>query len=169
MTALTCLTLASAACQAQSVTVYGRLALTANQVETGTNTVREVRDNAPRLGFRGVEDMGCGLKASFGLEMGFSADTGALGDPVFRNSYAVLAGNWGTVALGAWTRQTPRAPPPGSHCVSLNQPLSALISAALEPDSQNSFVASRLLAFEGGQLRRVVSLPPADTPAKLTR
>ena len=51
-------------------------------------------------------------------------------------------------------------PTPGSHYVTLNQPLAALASAALEPDSQNSFVANRLLAIEAGQLRRVMRPPP---------
>ena len=51
-------------------------------------------------------------------------------------------------------------PPPGSYYVSMNQPLAALVSAALEPDSQNSFAANRLMAFEGGELRRVMRTPP---------
>ncbi|MDO9438853.1 M14 family metallocarboxypeptidase [Hydrogenophaga sp.] len=46
---------------------------------------------------------------------------------------------------------------PGVVYVSLDQPLGALIAAALEPDSQSSFVANRLLALEG--VRRVVRLP----------
>jgi predicted deacylase len=63
------------------------------------------------------------------------------------------------------TRPQQQVPAPGSFYVSLNQPLSALISAALEPDSQNSFAANRLLALEGGQLRRVMQPPPlSNTP-----
>ena len=41
--------------------------------------------------------------------------------------------------------------------------MAALASAALEPDSQNSFAANRLLAIEGGQLQRVVRAPPAGS------
>ena len=70
LTAFTALALASTCCAAQTVIVYGRLALTANQIETGdTSKLRELRDNASRLGFRGVEDLGGGLQALFGLEM----------------------------------------------------------------------------------------------------
>jgi predicted porin len=59
---------------AQSVTVYGRLALTANQIETGSSTkLRELRDNASRRGFGGAEDLGRGMQGPFGLEMGLSA------------------------------------------------------------------------------------------------
>ena len=50
-------------------------------------------------------------------------------------------------------------PTVGSYYVSMKQPLAALVSAALEPDSQNSFAANRLLAIEAGQLRRVMREP----------
>lgn len=52
-------------------------------------------------------------------------------------------------------------PAPGAYYVSLNQPLAALVSAALEPDSQNSLAANRLLDIDAGQLRRVMRPPPA--------
>lgn len=63
--------------------------------------------------------------------------------------------------LRVQTQARQAVPAPGSHYVSLNQPLAALASAALEPDSQNSLAANRLLSIEGGQLRRVVRPPPA--------
>lgn len=74
------------------------------------------------------------------------------------------------------TQKSALVPEPGSHYVSLNQALAALVVAALEPDSQNSFAANRLLAIEGGQLRRVMSQvmhqvvqsPSADTNRKPT-
>jgi predicted porin len=114
------LALASSASQAQSVTVYGRLATTANQIETGNSgKLREMRDNASRLGFRGMEDLGGGLKASFGLEMGFSADTGLLTDPVYRNSYVALGGSWGTVALGRLDSANPTGSPLYSQIIAL--------------------------------------------------
>lgn len=53
-------------------------------------------------------------------------------------------------------KMTPAA---GAHYVSLNQPLAGLITAALEPDSQNSFVANRLMVFEENKLLRVVKAP----------
>jgi predicted deacylase/post-segregation antitoxin (ccd killing protein) len=63
--------------------------------------------------------------------------------------------------LRVQTRPGRLLPAPGSFYVSLNQPLAALASAALEPDSQNSLAANRLLGLEAGQLRRVVRPPPA--------
>jgi Zinc carboxypeptidase len=59
------------------------------------------------------------------------------------------------------TRPRQLAPAPGGYYVSMNQPLAALIGASLEPDSQNSFAANRLLAIDDGQLRRVMQAPPA--------
>ncbi|SFA75298.1 Outer membrane protein (porin) [Collimonas sp. OK607] len=61
---------------------------------------------ASRIGFRGREDLGDGLAAVFGLENGFSADTGALanGGRLFgRQAYVGLAGKFGEVQLGRET------------------------------------------------------------------
>jgi len=51
--------------------------------------------------------------------------------------------------------------PPGSFYVSLAQPLSPLVSAALEPDSQNSYAANRLLEIGDDKLLRVPGPAPA--------
>ncbi len=54
-----------------------------------------------RLGFRGVEDLGGGLKAGFQLESGFNSDTGASAATFFgRQSEVNLSGGFGTVRLG---------------------------------------------------------------------
>ncbi len=119
-TVLVSLAMVGATGTAQTVSVYGRLALTVNQVETGSTTkVRELRDNASRLGFRGVEDLGGGLQASFGLEMGLNADAGTVTDPAFRNSYVALRGGWGTVALGRLDSANPTGSPLYSQIIAL--------------------------------------------------
>ena len=48
--------------------------------------------HASRLGFRGTEDLGGGMAALYGLEMGISADSGITTSPTFRNSYVGLRG-----------------------------------------------------------------------------
>ncbi|MDR2165110.1 MAG: porin [Zoogloeaceae bacterium] len=56
-----------------------------------------------RLGFRGTEDLGNGLKALFTLEAGFKADDGehAQGGRLFgRQAYLGLTGGFGTVIAG---------------------------------------------------------------------
>ena len=61
--------------------------------------------NISRLGFRGTEDLGGGLKAGFWLEAGLDVDSGvgkaAGGSLNFnRRSTVSLMGNWGEVRLG---------------------------------------------------------------------
>ena len=117
--AFTALAVASMAATAQGVTVYGRMVLTINQLKTGSSTSKELRDSASRLGFRGVEDLGGGLQAQFGLEMGFNADTGSLLDPMYRNSYVALRGGWGAVALGRLDSANPTGSPLYSQIIEL--------------------------------------------------
>lgn len=106
------LVLAPMAALAQgAVTVYGRIDLGVDNTKTGPNTVTQVRDNASRLGFRGVEDLGGGLRAAFGLEMGLGADAGTLTTPVFRNSYVGLLGRFGAIALGRLDSANPTRSP----------------------------------------------------------
>lgn len=57
-------------------------------------------DLGNRLGFKGVEEIGNGLKAVFVLERGFALDTGADKGGFNRQAYAGLAGDWGTLAGG---------------------------------------------------------------------
>ncbi len=56
-----------------------------------------------RLGFKGTEDLGNGLKAVFLLEQGFMLDTGAQqtsGSQFTRQAYMGLSGNFGTAVGG---------------------------------------------------------------------
>lgn len=106
--------LAPMAVQAQSnVTVYGRIDLSVDRVESGTPTTLKEVDNASRLGFMGTEDLGGGLKAAFGLEYGINADDGSLASTVnaFRNSYVGLVGGFGAVALGRLDSANPTGSP----------------------------------------------------------
>jgi predicted porin len=98
--------------QAQQVQVTGQVRLTVNRIETGNAAaVHELRDNASRLAFRGTEDMGGGLRALFGLEMGLDADAGTVTSPAYRHSYVGLGGSAGTVALGRLDSGNPTGSP----------------------------------------------------------
>jgi len=59
-------------------------------------------NKANRLGFKGTEDLGNGLKASFVYESGMNGDTAGYTGGGFghRQSYLALSGNFGTVAAG---------------------------------------------------------------------
>jgi len=72
--------------------------------------------NASRFGFRGTEDLGGGLKASFVLENQVGLDTGAAPARLFhRQIWVALSGNWGKVGFGrqytAWNDVASNAAP----------------------------------------------------------
>lgn len=97
---------------AQTAQIYGQMRLTVNSIKTGSaSDLKELRDNASRLGFRGAEDLGGGLGAFYGLEMGIDADTGASTIPAFRNSFVGLRGDFGTLALGRLDSANPTGSP----------------------------------------------------------
>jgi predicted porin len=106
-------TLATAPAFAQSsLTIYGRLNVSVESVRLNDGD-REgvVNDNSSRIGFKGTEDLGGGLKAGFQIEHGFDATTGTqmLNDdgtpkPFWNRQAEVnLSSAFGTVRLGAWT------------------------------------------------------------------
>ena len=104
------LALAASSSLAQSVTLYGVMDVAVEHVtNTGASGAGQTRmpsltGTVPsRLGFRGSEDLGDGLRAVFTLEMGLAPNSGVLnqGGRVFgRQSFVGLAGPWGSVTLG---------------------------------------------------------------------
>lgn len=58
-----------------------------------------------RLGVRGVEDLGGGLRAVFAIEHRYAVDTGAPSNPAFWNGQAWIGveGGWGRVSAGRQT------------------------------------------------------------------
>ncbi len=95
----------SAALAQSSVTLYGRVNTSVEQQKNGTavvdGKVTGMFNNSSRFGFKGVEDLGGGLKAGFVLESGFDADTGASASTFFgRQSEINLSGGFGMVRLG---------------------------------------------------------------------
>ncbi|MFC5473512.1 porin [Paraherbaspirillum soli] len=111
--ALAALALIGANVQAQSnVTIYGVVdtSITYTSKVGAKNDKRFSLDSGDlstsRIGFKGVEDLGSGLKAIFQLENGFNADDGSLAtaNTLFdRKSVVGLAGGFGTVTLGRQT------------------------------------------------------------------
>ncbi len=102
----TTLSLAAASAWAQSsVTLYGRLNVTAESIDASGTKTKQLVDNASRLGFKGTEDMGGGLKANFILEHRFGADNGLPSPNGFwaGQSELNLSGGFGTVRLGRFS------------------------------------------------------------------
>ena len=97
-----------------SVTMFGVVDLNVMSVDNGDRTYSMGTDGmaSSRLGFRGVEDLGGGLKAGFWLEMGIAPDTGRNGaqwgngatggNQLYfnRRSTVSLSNQWGELRLG---------------------------------------------------------------------
>ncbi|MFL9927321.1 porin [Herbaspirillum lusitanum] len=99
-------TISTAASAQSSVTIYGVVdegIVYENAGAGGAFRVDSGLQSGSRIGFKGTEDLGGGLKANFVLESGFAADTGAqstAGVLFNRQSYVSLSGGFGEVKLG---------------------------------------------------------------------
>jgi len=95
---------AGAASAQSSLTVFGIVDLSVNSFKNGSVTQKGMHSNqlnSNRLGFRGTEDLGGGMTASFWIEGGMSNDDGTPGGLNFqRRSTVSLSGGFGEVRLG---------------------------------------------------------------------
>ena len=100
----------TAAFAQSSVQVYGRLNTSVERQKVGDVSTNGLYNNASRIGFRGTEDLGGGLKAGFVLESGFDSSTGAgnsgKGIDFKRQSELNLAGNFGMLRMGVFTAES---------------------------------------------------------------
>ncbi len=86
------------------VTVYGKADFSYNIIDNEGSTAEDdnqsVSSNSSRIGFKGSEDLGGGLKANFLVESQWNQ--GAAGGTAFnqRNVWAGLSGGWGEVRIG---------------------------------------------------------------------
>lgn len=92
--------------QAQtSVQVYGRLNMDMESIHISNATggadagMTRMSSNSSRLGFRGTEDLGNGLKAIFQIESSVNPDSGT-GTLSGRDSFVGLQGGWGKLRMG---------------------------------------------------------------------
>ena len=88
-----------------SVTLYGTIDLNGRYIKNDGSSKRVSLSqdgiNSSQLGFRGVEDLGGGLKASFVLLAGVNADTGSANNQFWnRRATVSLSGGFGEVRLG---------------------------------------------------------------------
>ncbi len=97
---------AGAANAQTNVTVYGVIDAGISRETGGANgsvwNLASGVQSGNRLGFKGTEDLGGGLKANFQLENGFNVDTGTQrqGALFGRQAFVGLSGNFGAVNLG---------------------------------------------------------------------
>ena len=107
--ALAALTAFAGAASAQSsVTLFGIVDLNArnvsNDTTAGSQSIKTLSQDgiaSSRLGFRGVEDLGGGMRAGFWIEGALNPDTGnAAGQTWQRRSTVSLLGGFGEIRLG---------------------------------------------------------------------
>lgn len=104
--ALAALTVAAGASAQSNVTLFGVADASVAHISTSGKSVSGLASGgnaSSRLGFRGEEDLGNGLKAGFWLEGGINVDDGSAGSTGFRfdrRSTISLMGNFGEVRLG---------------------------------------------------------------------
>lgn len=105
--ALAVMAISGAASAQSSVTLYGvvdtSIAYESGSSAKGNSSWSGIQNNGnvnSRLGFKGTEDLGGGLKANFVLEAHLSPDTGATPLSFGRQSTVGLSGNFGEVRLG---------------------------------------------------------------------
>jgi predicted porin len=160
---------AGAASAQSSVTMFGVVDLNLMSVSNDERTYSMGASgmSSSRLGFRGIEDLGGGLKAGFWLEMGIAPDTGRNAEQwgngnsgtgnelVFnRRSTVSLSNRWGELRLGRdyvatfwnWTTFDPF----GTNGVgsSTNIALSADLQAALAGTTFGTLVrANNMVAY----------------------
>ena len=105
--------MAAPAAQASDLTVYGKAHLSLSTYDdsaaAGGRYNWDISSNASRLGVKGSEDLGNGLKAIFKMEMqvrmanndgDVTSQSIASEGLSMRNSYVGLAGGWGTFLIG---------------------------------------------------------------------
>ncbi|AVP56915.1 porin [Pulveribacter suum] len=89
-----------------SVTLYGRVNTTVERQKIGDDSRTVMQNNSSRIGFKGVEDLGGGLKAGFQLEAGFGSDDGSGPLNFSRQSEVNLSGGFGMLRLGNFTPES---------------------------------------------------------------
>jgi len=78
---------------------YNTLTTTAGAVETKVTGIKSIL-SGNRLGFKGTEDLGGGLKANFQYELSTGLDSASTVGTTNRNSFVEVAGSFGSVNAG---------------------------------------------------------------------
>lgn len=90
-----------ATAQAEPVTVYGQLNVSAQSSDEGEGRFSELKSNSSRFGLKGDYALDDGLTLVYQLEWGVDlADVGDGDNITSRNQYVGLAGNFGEIRLG---------------------------------------------------------------------
>ncbi|MES2878067.1 MAG: porin, partial [Pseudomonadota bacterium] len=112
LVALAALAVVGAASAQSTVTMYGlidlsvtnqndKVTLNGANIDASKNSVKSGVLNGSRIGFKGTEDLGGGLKANFVLEYSVQPDEGSAGTTMAnRQSFVGLSGGFGALTIG---------------------------------------------------------------------
>jgi predicted porin len=150
--ALAVLAASGAAMAQSSVTVFGVVDAGYAVGKGSTSNKTQLANsgyNSSRLGFRGVEDLGGGMRAEFWLEAGVNNDNGT-GSATNNNNQAVTAANAGTQGL-TFNRKSTVGLVGSMGEIRLGRDYSPQFyaDAVYDPFGTNG-VASSLIAYNGG-------------------
>jgi predicted porin len=151
--ALAVLAASGAAMAQSSVTVFGVVDAAYSVGKGSTSNKTQLTNsgyNSSRLGFRGVEDLGGGMRAEFWLEAGHNNDNGT-GSATNVQNQAVTAANAGTQGL-TFNRKSTVGLVGSMGEIRLGRDYSPQFyaDAVYDPFGTNG-VASSLIAYNGGQ------------------
>lgn len=144
LVAALCAALPLMASAQSSVAVYGLVDAAVAREDTGApngsrTVINSGNQSSNRIGFRGVEEIGNGLKATFNLEAGLALDTGAADAVLFgRRAVVGLEGAFGALTIGR--EYTPISD----------------IAGATDINGQG-FYGTNLSSFNAGRLTRRIS------------
>jgi predicted porin len=91
---------AAPAAMANNTTLYGKAHMSINHSDVNNADQWNVSNHSSRLGIKGSEDLGNGMKAIFKYEMSYSGLDSSTAIGSARNSYIGLAGDFGTFLVG---------------------------------------------------------------------
>ena len=90
----------AATADTENVTVYGKVHASVEKNDFTGQDNYTVSSNSSRLGFKGSEDLGNGLKAIWQYELDYDVTDGGGVTGDNRNSFIGLSGGWGTLLVG---------------------------------------------------------------------
>ena len=106
ITAVLAASVAAPAVAVGDVTIYGKMHVSLDYFKSDSDNQNndisdvQVSSNSSRIGFKGSEDLGGGLKAIWQVETGVNINNNQGNTWATRNSFLGLSGDWGTVLAG---------------------------------------------------------------------
>lgn len=130
---------------AQQTQVYGVAHVSIDAVDNGTHSGTQIASNGSRIGFRGSEDIGVGIRLAWQIESEVDLAGGSSGGFASRNSFIGLAGNHGITLIGRhdtpYKMATARMDPFADRLGDYNAIMGAISNASAFDNRANNIIA----------------------------